>query len=154
MSNPLLFQQTTEATKKSVIFLLCLRDVFVHVAGSLQEVLQIHDVLARVYLARLCYILSRARVLDGRLSTAPCRPLNFFWSNYSTLCWQLWLLTVLLVLAERPEVKTQFTTILYQLLLDPSERVCFEAITCILGKFDATERCVLLSFTFLVCSST
>ena len=24
-----------------------------------------HDVLARVYLARLCFILSRARVLDG-----------------------------------------------------------------------------------------
>ncbi|KAG0603461.1 hypothetical protein M758_10G096300 [Ceratodon purpureus] len=72
--------------------------------GSLQEVLQIHDVLARVYLARLCYILSRARVLD-----------------------------------ERPEVKSQFTTILYQLLLDPSERVCFEAISCVLGKFDASE---------------
>jgi len=31
-------------------------------------VLQIHDVLARVYLARLCYILSRARVLDGEFS--------------------------------------------------------------------------------------
>ncbi|CAK9198631.1 unnamed protein product [Sphagnum troendelagicum] len=72
--------------------------------GSLQEVLQIHDVLARVYLARLCYLLSRAHVLD-----------------------------------ERPEVKSQFTTILYQLLLDPSERVCFEAITCILGKFDTSE---------------
>jgi hypothetical protein len=72
--------------------------------GALHEVLQIHDVLARVYLARLCYILSRARVLD-----------------------------------ERPEVKGQFTTILYQLLLDPSERVCFEAISCVLGKFDASE---------------
>lgn len=48
----------------------------------------------------------------------------------------------MLVLAERPEVKAQFTTILYQLLLDPSERVCFEAISCVLGKFDASERCV------------
>lgn len=37
-------------------------------SGSLQEVLQIHDVLARVYLARLCYILSRAKVLDGMFS--------------------------------------------------------------------------------------
>lgn len=35
-------------------------------AGSLQEVLQIHDVLARVYLARLCYILSSADALDGK----------------------------------------------------------------------------------------
>lgn len=73
--------------------------------GTLQEVLQLHDVLARVYLARLCFILSRARVLD-----------------------------------ERPDLKTQYQTILYQLLLDPSERVCFEAIMCILGKFDNNER--------------
>ncbi|XP_024525120.1 uncharacterized protein LOC9633241 [Selaginella moellendorffii] len=72
--------------------------------GSLQEVLQIHDVMARVYLARLCYVLSRARVLD-----------------------------------EVPDLRSQFTTILYQLLLDPSERVCFEAISCILGKFSNTE---------------
>lgn len=49
------------------------------------------------------------------------------------------------ILAERPEVKGQFTTILYQLLLDPSERVCFEAISCVLGKFDASERYVLNS---------
>lgn len=70
----LICQQTTEATTKNAIFLLlCLRDDFVPVAGSLQEVLQIHDVLARVYLARLCYILSRARVLDGRLYSVPCR---------------------------------------------------------------------------------
>lgn len=73
--------------------------------GALQEVLQLHDVLARVYLARLCFILSRARVLD-----------------------------------ERPDLKSQYQTILYQLLLDPSERVCFEAIMCILGKFDNNER--------------
>eukprot|EP00252_Welwitschia_mirabilis_P024672 TRINITY_DN7388_c0_g1_i1.p1 TRINITY_DN7388_c0_g1~~TRINITY_DN7388_c0_g1_i1.p1 ORF type:complete len:782 (+),score=190.52 TRINITY_DN7388_c0_g1_i1:145-2490(+) len=73
--------------------------------GALQEVLHLHDVFARVYLAKLCYMLTRARVLD-----------------------------------ERPDIKSQFTTILYQLLLDPSERVCFEAIMCILGKFDNTER--------------
>ncbi|KAH7351861.1 hypothetical protein KP509_19G017700 [Ceratopteris richardii] len=73
--------------------------------GTLQEVLQLHDVLARVYLARLCFILSRARVLD-----------------------------------ERPDIRSQYQTILYQLLLDPSERVCFEAIMCILGKFDSNER--------------
>ncbi|KAI5065823.1 hypothetical protein GOP47_0018447 [Adiantum capillus-veneris] len=73
--------------------------------GALQEVLQLHDVLARVYLARLCFILSRARVLD-----------------------------------ERPDIRSQYQTILYQLLLDPSERVCFEAIMCILGKFDNNER--------------
>eukprot|EP00249_Psilotum_nudum_P022201 c28414_g1_i1 orf=316-3969(-) len=73
--------------------------------GILQEVLQLHDVLARVYLARLCYTLSHSRVLD-----------------------------------ERPDLKSQYQTILYQLLLDPSERVCFEAIMCILGKFDNNER--------------
>ncbi|KAG6554798.1 hypothetical protein Mapa_003818 [Marchantia paleacea] len=72
--------------------------------GSLQEVLQIHDVLARVYLARLCYILSSADALD-----------------------------------EKPDLKSHFRTILYQLLLDPSERVCFEAINCILGKVDGSE---------------
>lgn len=41
---------------------------------------------------------------------------------------------------ERPDVKSQFSSVLYQLLLDPSERVCFEAILCVLGKFDHTER--------------
>ncbi|KAL3696977.1 hypothetical protein R1sor_011053 [Riccia sorocarpa] len=72
--------------------------------GSLQEVLHIQDVLARVYLARLCYILSSAEALD-----------------------------------EKPDLKSHFRTILYQLLLDPSERVCFEAIDCILGKVDGSE---------------
>eukprot|EP00268_Persea_americana_P024878 TRINITY_DN24260_c1_g1_i6.p1 TRINITY_DN24260_c1_g1~~TRINITY_DN24260_c1_g1_i6.p1 ORF type:complete len:873 (+),score=198.29 TRINITY_DN24260_c1_g1_i6:1545-4163(+) len=43
-------------------------------------------------------------------------------------------------LDEMPDVKSQFTHLLYQLLLDPSERVCFEAILCLLGKFDNTER--------------
>ncbi|GAB2250787.1 hypothetical protein Droror1_Dr00017037 [Drosera rotundifolia] len=43
-------------------------------------------------------------------------------------------------LDERPDIKSQFNSLLYQLLLDPSERVCFEAILCILGKGDHNER--------------
>ncbi|XP_010488814.1 PREDICTED: uncharacterized protein LOC104766603 [Camelina sativa] len=43
-------------------------------------------------------------------------------------------------LDERPDIRSQFNSILYQLLLDPSERVCYEAILCILGKHDNTER--------------
>ncbi|XP_078427619.1 SH3 domain-containing protein isoform X2 [Wolffia australiana] len=73
--------------------------------GALQDVLHLHDVLARVSLARLCHTLSRARALD-----------------------------------ERPDIKAQFMALLYQLLLDPSDRVCFEAVFCVLGKFDNTER--------------
>ncbi|XP_050374207.1 uncharacterized protein LOC126791775 isoform X2 [Argentina anserina] len=73
--------------------------------GALQDVLHLHDVLARVALARLCFTISRARALD-----------------------------------ERPDIRSQFNSVLYQLLLDPSERVCFEAILCILGKQDNTER--------------
>ncbi|KAF9663029.1 hypothetical protein SADUNF_Sadunf18G0115700 [Salix dunnii] len=73
--------------------------------GALQDVLHLHDVLARVSLARLCHTITRARALD-----------------------------------ERPDIKSQFNSVLYQLLLDPSERVCFEAIFCVLGKHDNTER--------------
>ncbi|KAH0972250.1 hypothetical protein GBA52_024406 [Prunus armeniaca] len=73
--------------------------------GALQDVLHLHDVLARVALARLCYTISRARALD-----------------------------------ERADIRSQFNSVLYQLLLDPSERVCFEAILCILGKHDSAER--------------
>ncbi|KMS98401.1 hypothetical protein BVRB_4g092800 [Beta vulgaris subsp. vulgaris] len=73
--------------------------------GALHDVLHLHDVLARVSLAKLCHTISRARALD-----------------------------------ERPDIKTQFNSLLYQLLLDPSERVCFEAILCVLGKFDNSER--------------
>lgn len=73
--------------------------------GALQDVLHLHDVLARVSLARLCCTISRARALD-----------------------------------ERPDIRSQFNSVLYQLLLDPSERVCFEAILCVLGKYDNTER--------------
>ncbi|KAL5052780.1 hypothetical protein RYX36_033462 [Vicia faba] len=73
--------------------------------GALQDVLHLHDVLARVSLARLCCTLSRAKALD-----------------------------------ERPDIRTQFNSVLYQLLLDPSERVCFEAILCVLGKYDSAER--------------
>lgn len=39
--------------------------VLLYVAGALQDVLHLHDVLARVALARLCYTISRARALDG-----------------------------------------------------------------------------------------
>ncbi|MCD7469095.1 hypothetical protein HAX54_007888 [Datura stramonium] len=73
--------------------------------GALQDVLHMHDVLARVALARLCHSISRARSLD-----------------------------------ERPDIKAQFNSVLYQLLLDPSERVCFEAVLCVLGKVDNAER--------------
>ncbi|CAB4286663.1 unnamed protein product [Prunus armeniaca] len=41
---------------------------------------------------------------------------------------------------ERADIRSQFNSVLYQLLLDPSERVCFEAILCILGKHDSAER--------------
>ncbi|KAJ0618701.1 putative SH3 domain-containing protein [Helianthus annuus] len=73
--------------------------------GALQDVLHLHDVLARVALARLCHAISRAKSLD-----------------------------------ERPDIKNQFTSLLYQLLLDPSDRVCFEAILCVLGKSDTADR--------------
>lgn len=73
--------------------------------GALQDVLHLHDVLARVALARLCHAISRAKSLD-----------------------------------ERPDIKSQFTALLYQLLLDPSDRVCFEAILCVLGKSDTADR--------------
>ncbi|KAL9230418.1 hypothetical protein vseg_005771 [Gypsophila vaccaria] len=73
--------------------------------GALHDVLHLHDVFARVALAKLCHTVSRARALD-----------------------------------ERPDIKSQFNSLLYQLLLDPSERVCFEAILCVLGKFDNSER--------------
>ncbi|WVZ22953.1 hypothetical protein V8G54_001497 [Vigna mungo] len=73
--------------------------------GALQDILHLHDVLARVSLAKLCCTISRARALD-----------------------------------ERPDIRSQFNSVLYQLLLDPSERVCFEAILCVLGKYDNIER--------------
>lgn len=72
--------------------------------GALQDILHLHDVLARVSLARLCYSIVRARSLD-----------------------------------DRGDVKSWFNSVLFQLLLDPSERVCFEAILCVLGKFDNAE---------------
>ncbi|KAJ0917986.1 putative SH3 domain-containing protein [Helianthus annuus] len=43
-------------------------------------------------------------------------------------------------LNERPDIKSQFNALLYQLLIDPSDTVCFEAITCALGKYDNTDR--------------
>ncbi|RAL48180.1 hypothetical protein DM860_005604 [Cuscuta australis] len=73
--------------------------------GGLHDILHMHDVLARVALAKLCHTISRARALD-----------------------------------DRPDIRSQFNSLLYQLLLDPSEKVCFEAIICVLGKFDNAER--------------
>ncbi|EPS74325.1 hypothetical protein M569_00428, partial [Genlisea aurea] len=73
--------------------------------GALHDVLHLHDVLARVALAKLCYAISRARALD-----------------------------------DRPDIKSQFNSVLFQLILDPSERVFFEAVLCVLGKFDNSER--------------
>jgi hypothetical protein len=37
----------------------------VYVAGALQDVLHLHDVLARVSLEKLCCTISRAKSLDG-----------------------------------------------------------------------------------------
>lgn len=54
----------------------------------------------------------------------------------------IWFIGILCT--ERPDIRSQFNSVLYQLLLDPSERVCFEAIFCVLGKSDNTERFVLL----------
>lgn len=56
----------------------------------------------------------------------------------------------IVVSAERPDIKSQFNSVLYQLLLDPSERVCFEAILCVLGKFDSSERYTWIQLQFLV----
>ncbi|KZV39204.1 hypothetical protein F511_29570 [Dorcoceras hygrometricum] len=86
--------------------------------GALQDVLHLHDVLARVALAKLCHTVSRARALDGRNSND----------------------AFVVASSERPDVRSQFNSLLYQLLLDPSERVCFEAILCVLGKSDNSER--------------
>ena len=47
--------------------------------------------------------------------------------------------------ADRPDIRSQFSSVLYQLLLDPSERVCFEAILCVLGKLDNAERYTVYS---------
>lgn len=47
-------------------------------AGALQDVLHLHDVLARVSLARLCYTISRARALDGNNGKFVNRDL-YFW---------------------------------------------------------------------------
>lgn len=42
-------------------------------SGALHDVLYLHDVLARVSLARLCHTLSTARALDGEYTSR-----NFF----------------------------------------------------------------------------
>lgn len=107
-------------------------------SGALHDVLYLHDVLARVFLARLCHTLSTARALDGEHTSK-----IFLQIPFKLICMHLsfdvWCLKSYLN-AEMPDSKSQFTHLLYQLLLDPSERVCFEALLCLLGKFDNTDR--------------
>ena len=98
-----------------------------------------HDVLARVSLARLCHTLSRARSLGGMCNNISVSTIFFLGIIFSWAYHHMIYLYILFV-SERPDIKSQFTSILYQLLLDPSDRVCFEAIMCVLGKSDATER--------------
>lgn len=47
-----------------MLFLTC---EILYESGALQDVLHLHDVLARVSLARLCHTISRARALDGMI---------------------------------------------------------------------------------------
>ncbi|KAL4571181.1 hypothetical protein LXL04_017933 [Taraxacum kok-saghyz] len=49
-------------------------------------------------------------------------------------------------LNERPEVKSQFNDLLYQLIIDNSATVCFEAISCALGKSDNADRTEMRAF--------
>ncbi|CAA0842172.1 SH3 domain-containing protein [Striga hermonthica] len=42
-------------------------------------------------------------------------------------------------LDERPDIKSQFDPLICQLLLDPSGRVCLEAILCVVGIFENLE---------------
>lgn len=53
-------------TLSSRLLFLSRKVFFPHESGALQDVLHLHDVLARVSLARLCHTLSRARALDGK----------------------------------------------------------------------------------------
>lgn len=99
-------------------------------SGALQDVLHLHDVLARVALAKLCHTVSRARALDGTLITTELYACSSRNAND----------VFVVASSERLDVRSQFNSLLYQLLLDPSERVCFEAILCVLGKSDNSER--------------
>lgn len=55
-------------------------------------------------------------------------------------CLNLFVVLIYIIFSERPDIKSQYSSLLYQLLLDPSDRVCFEAIQCVLGKVDNSER--------------
>lgn len=54
------------------MLLRCLLFFFFFKSGALQDVLHLHDVLARVSLARLCHSISRARALDGEFVDKSC----------------------------------------------------------------------------------
>lgn len=61
-----------------IFFLLLLICGMLYESGALQDVLHLHDVLARVSLARLCHTISRARALDGKL--------DFIFSDVQKIC--------------------------------------------------------------------
>lgn len=126
-----------------IVYLYFLRQML-HDAGELQDVLQLHDALARVSLARLCRTLSKARSLDGKCNSYHIQIINFL-RNIFPLVFLLCAVSENYMHSEVPELKSQFTSILYQLILDPCDRVCFEAIMCVLGKSDGTERYFLSS---------
>nr|KAJ0193177.1 hypothetical protein LSAT_V11C800417170 [Lactuca sativa] len=48
-------------------------------------------------------------------------------------------------LNERADIKSQFNDLLYQLIIDRSATVCFEAIACALGKSDNADSCASTS---------
>lgn len=48
-----------------------------HEAGALWDVLHLRDVVARVSLARLCHVLSKARSLDGMHTSYHIQIINF-----------------------------------------------------------------------------
>ena len=123
--------------------------------GALHDILHLNDVLARVALAKLCHSLSRARALDGKW----IEMIFHIWLEGIIKCPRISYIGHFVtnaVYAERPDIKSQFNSLLYQLLVDPSERVCFQAIQCVLGKFDNSEGYIssatsLHLFLFIIC---
>ncbi|KVI11863.1 Armadillo-type fold [Cynara cardunculus var. scolymus] len=116
-------EMTYELAKKDPYAVAMALGKLVQPGGVLQDILHCHDVLARVALARLCHTISRAKSLNGL---------------YCLHC-----LTSMLIIEwcnERMDIKSQFNVLLYQLLIDPSDTVCFAAITCALGKSDNADR--------------
>lgn len=128
-----------------------------------------HDVLARVALAKLCHTISRARSLDGMciwgshglqlesfVTFSFLTIIQFLYFSFSFLLCESYLskinscLCSQMLCTDRPDIRSQFSSVLYQLLLDPNERVCFEAILCVLGKFDNAERYISLFLMFCI----